>query len=345
MAISDQDKQQMTATASGPNYSSIGQEFSSQLERLKGVQSRQDAYTPQAEQNARAIGDVSDRASGEAPVQIAQQGVALTDRLGQIKEGTTTNILDVISGMMNLQKEKEDTEMKRQQMDLAEREFSTSLAERGLTIGEDGQPRAMTPEEREAKNLLEVSPLTQSYIDLIKNGSIKSISQIPMADRDKVVEELARQDVSIPQLIQQAEGEILGGSIKALYERYGADKGVKKDLSRGRIGGPFTWLGSLVGIAPNARQYNKLKQGLITSIKELVGESGIMTDQDADRLAGLLPDLNSTNKEAKMAWEDVNKFMSGKYGITLFSSNEDKKNGDEYDEADAIINQIKEQGK
>lgn len=105
MAISEEQTQQMMASAGGLNMNSIGEEFNSQLSRLKGIQQAQDAYTPQAEQNARAIGDVTDRASGEAPVQIAAQGVALTDRLGKIKEDTTSNIINVLSQMLSMQEQ------------------------------------------------------------------------------------------------------------------------------------------------------------------------------------------------------------------------------------------------
>ena len=46
MAISEEQTQQMMASAGGLNMNSIGEEFNSQLSRLKGIQQAQDAYTP-----------------------------------------------------------------------------------------------------------------------------------------------------------------------------------------------------------------------------------------------------------------------------------------------------------
>lgn len=153
--ISQENKQEMQATASGLDYQSLGDAFTQQYNRLVGVQEAQDAYTPQASQNARAVGDVSDRAAGEAPVQIAQQGMALTDRIGQIKEGTTSSILDTLSTMLNLkQQERQEREMlaglenESWERNYREKELQMDMLEKGIIYDDElGDFRAMNPEE------------------------------------------------------------------------------------------------------------------------------------------------------------------------------------------------------
>lgn len=362
MAISQLQTQNMQAAASGAttsnsptDYTSLGDMFKQQYDRLYKTQQAQDAYTPTASANAAAIGNIQDRASGEAPVAILEQGMGVSSQVGKIKEGTTANILSTLSEMMNLQKQKDalvaqkeaDARAERE-LKLKEDEYKSALASKGLKIDETGEPVAMTEEEKQANGYYEVSPKTAAYIKLFENGSMKKVSEIPAEDRGSVVEELARKNINIINIAKKAEGNAVSNTLKTIYDRYtGANQTTEDDLSKGRFGGATATLGSWIGTNPDVKQYNALRKGLAGSLKQLTGDTGIMTDQDREIISGLLPAVTATPEEAKKAWEDINKTLISKYGIDMFGQQSvDNKptSENEYDPNSAIARYKKEKG-
>lgn len=71
---------------------------------------------------------------------------------------------------------------------------------------------------------------------------------------------------------------------------------------------------SSVGLNENANVYNREKAGFAATLKSLTGDTGVLTDQDYQRLAGLLPGLGSTSKEAPALLNDLRSQVAAKFG-------------------------------
>lgn len=65
-------------------------------------------------------------------------------------------------------------------------------------------------------------------------------------------------------------------------------------------------------ISAETRQYEDLRKGISGTLKELVGESGVLTDEDIKRIVGLLPDPGETDKKNELSFIDLKKFLDGK---------------------------------
>lgn len=75
-------------------------------------------------------------------------------------------------------------------------------------------------------------------------------------------------------------------------------------------------LGAL-GLNDPAKVYNDSRKGFAATLKQLTGDTGVMTDQDYERLAGLLPTLSSTPGEASQKFEQLRSQIQAKFGGEL----------------------------
>jgi hypothetical protein len=110
------------------------------------------------------------------------------------------------------------------------------------------------------------------------------------------------------------EKGVVTGIINQLKNKYYGEEGSDDDLAKGRIGGAITGLKAAAGKAPTAKRYNELRKGVVTTLKGLVGESGVLTDPDVERIINLLPKTTDTSVEAEGAWNDVFELINNKYG-------------------------------
>jgi len=111
----------------------------------------------------------------------------------------------------------------------------------------------------------------------------------------------------------ESEKQVVTGVIDQLNKLYYGEEGTEDDLAKGRIGGAWTGIKSLVGAAPTAKTYNDLRNGIVASLKSLVGESGVLTNEDTERIKNLLPPTNATAVEAQKSWAELYKFIENKY--------------------------------
>lgn len=81
----------------------------------------------------------------------------------------------------------------------------------------------------------------------------------------------------------------------------------------GRILGFLTSLQGKAGFNDNASAYEREKSGFAATLKQLTGDTGVLTDQDYARLSKLLPDLGSTPGEAKSLLNDLRSQMAAKF--------------------------------
>ena len=81
-----------------------------------------------------------------------------------------------------------------------------------------------------------------------------------------------------------------------------------------RILGFKTNLEGKVGLNDEASTYNDQKSGFAATLKEITGDTGVLTEQDFQRLSKLLPGLGSTPGEAKNKFGDLRSQVAAKFG-------------------------------
>ena len=102
--------------------------------------------------------------------------------------------------------------------------------------------------------------------------------------------------------------------VNTLEERY--EKGGAGNTNLGaltRLLGIKSSLGAKSGFNAELERYEAEKKGFVATIKELSGDTGVLTEQDAKRLLGLLPGAGATKKEAEIAFGDIRSQIAAKY--------------------------------
>ena len=106
------------------------------------------------------------------------------------------------------------------------------------------------------------------------------------------------------------------GLIKSLEAKFRESKGGTFGIGPGaRIKGVIESGKGAVGLNESAKVYNDSKAGFAATLKTLTGDVGVLTDQDYARLAGLIPDLGATKKEATDKFNQLRDQVSAKFGV------------------------------
>ena len=311
--ISDATKKQAGAVARG-DFSSIAEEFQAQLEGAKSKQASFEAFQPTAKANAEAIGGFEGRAPGESPVDVRAQGLTTAQAISSTASKTQGNILDVLISMMNLKDKQNSLDQQGFDNQRALNKEELEANELGMTVdATTGQPRPLTDAEKEDKQLSGLDATTEAYLKMFQNGSMKKISEIPAADRGEVVRALDDAGIDPEAISTAKEGVGVEGILRTVFDNYA----INNDLSRGRIKGTISNIAGAVGKDAAVKRYNALTNGILASIRNFVGEKGIMTEPDAQRIKDLLPKVTSTDEEAVIAWNDINSIFSSTYGYNV----------------------------
>ena len=69
-----------------------------------------------------------------------------------------------------------------------------------------------------------------------------------------------------------------------------------------------------LGLNKDINVYNREKKGFAATLKTLTGDTGVLTEQDFKRLAGLVPDTGSTAEESTALFNDLRQQLSAKFG-------------------------------
>jgi hypothetical protein len=130
---------------------------------------------------------------------------------------------------------------------------------------------------------------------------IKSGQTLPAAkSADKRVEEAGKAASQLMDTLEQRYMEAKGGE----YSGAGAWlSGIKKDTQ-----GSFN-------LDTAARVYNKERKGFLAALKAITLDTGVLSDPDAERLAGLLPTFQEDPSAASAFFQDVRNQMSAKFGF------------------------------
>ncbi len=98
-----------------------------------------------------------------------------------------------------------------------------------------------------------------------------------------------------------------------------------------RLKGTGRELEGKIGLNAQANTFQRQKEGFVATLKDLTGDTGVLTENDAKRLKGLIPDMGSTPEEAKNLFNDMRKQIASKYGgeakLTTINPTEPKQTG------------------
>ena len=166
---------------------------------------------------------------------------------------------------------------------------------------------------------LEDIDTVNAYVDQVKGGL--NINNIPTEYRNKVVKELSSQGLNEDKIKKSNEGKqtiVLMSRIKSMWDKISA--------SGFPTGGPYGVLGGIKGqlgemkIEPDVQVYEDYRKGIISTLRGMVGEKGILSNQDMERIEKLLPRLNATAGQGKSKWTEIEALLSEKYGKEITSS-------------------------
>lgn len=176
-----------------------------------------------------------------------------------------------------------------------------SLNNSGLQVGEDGTVVA--------------NPVIEGYVDQLRKGAI-NLNNVPAANRDAVVEYIQRSGINIGELEKEGEKNSVKRIIDDLQAEYYGSPGTEDDLSLGRGKNVLAWFKDIYpGDVQDGRyrNYRDLADGITSTLKDLVGENGVLTDRDNARIRKLLPETKNTPTEANRKWASVYKFIENRY--------------------------------
>ena len=161
---------------------------------------------------------------------------------------------------------------------------------------------------------------TQSFAQGIESGAF-GWEQVPQDQRAKVINYFSQQGKTIPkeQSVEE-KGKITSGSstlnfINSLEQFYQGAKGGQFAGPVGRVLGKAKSIKGGIGLDPNAKVYEDAKSGFAATLKQLTGDTGVLTDQDYARLAKLLPELGSTPEEAQKKFNQLRSQIGSTFGV------------------------------
>lgn len=98
-------------------------------------------------------------------------------------------------------------------------------------------------------------------------------------------------------------------------------------------------MGSM-GLNEDAAIYNDAKEGFAATLKSLTGDTGVLTDQDFERLSKILPGLGSTKKEAIEKFQQLRDQVSAKFGGQKVDSRFQPKTENTYNPVSNLLDAI-----
>lgn len=113
---------------------------------------------------------------------------------------------------------------------------------------------------------------------------------------------------------QQQQGTAVDNFINNLEKTYMESGGGEYTGVGARISGAKKSILAAIGLNDPAKNYKDAKEGFAATLKQLTGDTGVLTDQDFSRLSKLLPSLGSTPGEAKTKFDQLRSQMSSTFG-------------------------------
>jgi hypothetical protein len=179
----------------------------------------------------------------------------------------------------------------------------------GVTItirnSKTGETKRVTPEE--ALNTYGV-PAETVASKIKAEAEINSASQgedITKTAAEKTKDASAKSAMALIDTLEGRFSEAKGGDFTGLGAKVA---GTKKNI-----------MGAL-GLDNSATTYNRLRKGFTASLKATTGDTGVMTDTDYERIAGLMPKFTDNAEVSKNLFNDLRGMMAAKFGTDTTES-------------------------
>lgn len=158
------------------------------------------------------------------------------------------------------------------------------------------------------------SSIIDDWAEQVKGGL--GLQSIPDSNiRNKVVQKLAEGGWTPEKIQKNIEGKQTLAVMKSAKEAW--DASTSQGLP---TGGPFGAYGLAKTVAgyskvePDVQTYLRYKNAIISTLRSLVGEKGVLSNQDMQRIQDLLPDYGLTTEQANKNWANVRKLLISRYG-------------------------------
>lgn len=190
-----------------------------------------------------------------------------------------------------------------------------------------GQTKDVAPEELGSYNprlvtdyqeALQRKQSIENAAKAVSGGQLK-IADIPTEQRTDVATSLSEMGYVPPEAAAEKKKsdstkEILN-FINNLEKQYSEAGGGTFGVGPGaRIKGAIESGKGKLGLNEAANVYGDTSQGFAATLKSLTGDTGVLTDQDFERLAKLLPSLGSTRGESEQKFNLLRDQIAAKFG-------------------------------
>ena len=142
----------------------------------------------------------------------------------------------------------------------------------------------------------------------VSQGQLK-ISDIPAEQKLAVVNEITKAGGQIPGSQSATDKKKADASksalklVQSLEDQYQGAGGAEVDMPiLSRLMGTKKDIEGALGFNDQANRYNATKKGFAAALKQITGDTGVLTDQDYERLSELIPGLGAKPGEAKAAF-------------------------------------------
>lgn len=322
------------AGANAFDYESLAEHLESQLQQQYKVRDSYAASEKIDLEGARALGNFDDRAPGENPNDMSAAQFQAEQQVYANQSKINTSILDTLSQLMALNKEKKATEQRDRELQylLMEKEIEAN-AKGYTTLDKNGnplsEPRRLSDEElrsfhiskydnlEEGEAAAELRRRTEGYF----NPEAQTGKERDAIAKDLLARMDAGEQIPFTEMIT-AEDRMTMSTIVSLYKLWenGGEPltgGFGKKLGRS-AGETFNYLTGK-GERPQANYVEK-KKGFIASLRGITGDVGILTDEDAIRIEPLLPSPADTEENAIAKWQEFFAYLQTKTGIDFTDS-------------------------
>ena len=102
--------------------------------------------------------------------------------------------------------------------------------------------------------------------------------------------------------------------VSTLEDYFQKSGGGKYEGPLARVIGKGKSVSSAAGLNANVKTYEDTKKGFIATLRGLTGDVGVLTEEDARRIAGLMPEIGATPDEARNAFNVIRAQIAAKYG-------------------------------
>lgn len=113
----------------------------------------------------------------------------------------------------------------------------------------------------------------------------------------------------------QRSGVASLGFIDQLEKQFNMSEGGKYEGLGATLYGVSKNVKGALNLDPNVRTYNAIREGFAAQLKQLTGDTGVLTQADYERLSNLVPKFTDNPETARQKFEVLRQQMSSSFGV------------------------------